>query len=29
VTLRRPLAVSVDDNLDLVDRAEYSHTDYA
>lgn len=29
VTLRRPLAVSVDDNLDLVDRAEYTHADYA
>lgn len=29
VALRRPLAISVDDNLDLVDRAEYGHTDYA
>ena len=29
VALRRPLSVSVDDNLDLVDRAEYSHADYA
>jgi hypothetical protein len=29
VTLRRPLAVSVDDNLDLVDRAEYRHADNA
>lgn len=29
VALRRPLAVSVDDNLDLVDRAEYSHADNA
>ncbi len=27
VALRRPLAVSVDDNLDLVDRAEYEHAD--
>ncbi len=29
VALRRPLAVSVDDNLDLVDRSEYTHADYA
>jgi len=29
VALRRPLAVSVDDNLDLVDRSEYAHADYA
>ena len=27
--LRRPLTVSVDDNLDLVDRAEYGHADFA
>ena len=29
VALRRPLAVSVDDNLDLVDRSEYAHADNA
>jgi 1,2-phenylacetyl-CoA epoxidase catalytic subunit len=29
VALRRPLMVSVDDNLDLVDRAEYAHSDNA
>ena len=27
--LRRPLTISVDDNLDLVDRAEYGHADFA